>query len=103
MTKSSLRRKGFISLTVPYHCSSSKVSRTETQEEQGPETGADARKGAAYLLDPHGLFSLLSNRTQSYQPRDGPTNNGLGSSPQSLIKKIPYKLTLQPDLMETFS
>ena len=37
--------------------------------------------GAAYLLAPHGLLSLLSYRTQDHQPRDGPTHNGLGPPP----------------------
>jgi hypothetical protein len=35
-------------------------------------------RGAAYWLAPHGLFSLLSYRTQDHQSRDGPTHNGLG-------------------------
>ena len=37
-------------------------------------------RGAAYWLASLGLFSLLSYRTQDYQPRDGITHNGLGLS-----------------------
>ena len=33
------------------------------------------RRGAAYWLALHGLFSLLSYRTQDHQPRDGPSNH----------------------------
>jgi hypothetical protein len=37
--------------------------------------------GAAYWLASLGLLSLLSYRTQDYQPRDGTTHHGLGASP----------------------
>jgi hypothetical protein len=40
MTKKQLGRKGFIRLTLPYCCSSSKDIRTRTQA--GQEAGADA-------------------------------------------------------------
>jgi hypothetical protein len=40
-------------------------------------------KGTAYWLVFPGLLSVLSYRTQDYQPRDGTTHNGLG--PSSLI------------------
>jgi hypothetical protein len=33
------------------------------------------------------LLSLLSYRTQDYQPRDGTTNNGLGPPPWLLTEK----------------
>jgi hypothetical protein len=39
-----------------------------------------------YWLASPGLFSLLSYRTQDYQPRDGTTHNG----PWSIIEKMPY-------------
>jgi hypothetical protein len=35
-------------------------------------------RGAAYWLVPHGLFSLLSYRTQDHQPRNGNSKRGLG-------------------------
>jgi hypothetical protein len=37
-------------------------------------------KNAAYWLASPGLFSLLSYRTEEYQPSDGTTHNGLGPS-----------------------
>jgi hypothetical protein len=43
------------------------------------------------------LLSLLSYRTQDYQPRDGPTHNG----PSSFITN--WENVLQLDLMEAFS
>ena len=33
-------------------------------------------RGAAYWIAPPGMFSLLSYRTQDYQPRDGTTHKG---------------------------
>ena len=45
-----------------------------------------------------GLLSLLSERTQDHQPRDGPTHNGLGPPP--LITN--WENALQLDLMEAF-
>ena len=49
--------------------------RTGTQA--GQEAGADteAMEGCYWLASP-GLLSLLSYRTQVYQPRDGTTHNG---------------------------
>jgi hypothetical protein len=41
------------------------------------------------LLASLGLLSLLSYRTQDYQPRDGPTHKR-PSHPWSLIEKMPY-------------
>ena len=34
-------------------------------------------RSAAYRLAPYGFLSLLSYRTQDYQPRDGPAHSGL--------------------------
>ena len=45
-------------------------------------------KGAAYWLAPHGLLSLLSNRPQHNQPRDGTTYNRL-ALPHGITKKLP--------------
>jgi hypothetical protein len=42
-----------------------------------------------YWLASPGLLSLLSYRTQDYQPRDGPTHKG-PFPPWSLIEKMPY-------------
>jgi hypothetical protein len=46
-------------------------------------------RDAAYWLASPGLLSLLSDRTQDYQPGDGTTHNGF-SHPLSLIEKMPY-------------
>jgi hypothetical protein len=83
MTKKHLGRKGFIQLTLPHCCSSPKEVRTGTQTDQ--EAGADAvaMEGCFYWLASTGLLSLLSYRTQDYQPRDGTTHKG--PSPPHLI------------------
>jgi hypothetical protein len=71
-----LGRKGFIQLTLPHCCSSQKEVRTGTQA--GQKAGADERpwRDITYRLASPGLLSLLSYRTQDYQPRDGPTYKG---------------------------
>ena len=45
-------------------------------------------RDAAYWFASPGLLSLVSYRTQNYQPRDGTTHNGLGPPP--LTEKMPY-------------
>ena len=55
-------------------------------------------EGAAYWLASPGLLSLLSYRTQIYQPKDGTTYNGL--PPSTLITNL--ENVLQLDLMEAF-
>jgi hypothetical protein len=47
-----------------------------TNLEAGPD--AEATEGATYWLAPRGLHSLLSYRTQNYQPRGGTTHKELG-------------------------
>jgi hypothetical protein len=53
-----------------------KEVRTGTQA--GQEAGTDAEPWwvVTYWLGSLGLLSLLSYRTQDYQPRDGPTHKG---------------------------
>ena len=80
------RRKGFIWFTFPYCCSSSREIWTGTWRQDWMQR---PWKGAAYWLIPHGLFSLLSYRTQDHQPRNGPSHNGLGPL-LSVTKKMPY-------------
>ena len=57
-------------------------SRQGRNLEAGADTGAGGGGGlgggACCLLISHGLLSLFSYRTQSHQPRDGTTHNGLG-------------------------
>jgi hypothetical protein len=52
------------------HCVSMKDIRTRTRAEQHPGGRADAEamEGAAYWLSSYGLLSLLSYKTQNYQP-----------------------------------
>jgi hypothetical protein len=49
-------------------------------------------RSAAYWFAPPGLLSLLSYRTQDYQPRDGTTHNGLG--PPTLSHSLSKCLTV---------
>jgi len=82
------KKQGFIQLTLPHCYSSPKEVKTGTQA--GQEAGADteAMEGR-YLLTCFSWLSLLSYRTQDYQPREGTTHNG-PSHPWSLIEKMPY-------------
>jgi hypothetical protein len=54
------------------------MSGQELTQGRNLEAGADAEavEGAAYWLASPGLLSLLSYRTQGYQPRGGITHNG---------------------------
>ena len=47
-----------------------------TRTQAGQKAGADAEAMEGYWLASPGLLSLLSYRTQDYQPRDGTTYNG---------------------------
>ena len=87
--RSKLGRKGFIQLTHPYCCSSLKEVSTGNQADQKAGADAEAIEGWSLLAYFPGLLSLLSYRTQDYQPRDGPTHNG-PFPPWSLIEKMPY-------------
>ena len=53
-----------------------KEARTGTQAGQEAGADAEAMEGFLYWLASPGLLSLLSYRTQDYQPRDGPTYRG---------------------------
>jgi hypothetical protein len=58
-----------------------KEVRTGTQAGQEAGADAEAMEGCSLLacfpwLASPGLLSLLSYRTQDYQPRDGPTHKG---------------------------
>jgi len=76
-----LGRKGFIQLTLPHCCSSPKEVRTGTQAGQEAGAVAEVMEDVSYWLASPGLLSLLSYRTQDYQPRDGTTHNVLGPPP----------------------
>ena len=66
--------KGFFSLYFLHCWSSPKEVRTETHT--GQELMQRPWRNAAYWIASPGLLSLLSYRTQGYQPRDGTTHNG---------------------------
>jgi hypothetical protein len=51
-----------------------KEVRTGTQAGQKAGADAQAMEGCSYWLASPRLLSLLSYRTQVYQPRDGPTH-----------------------------
>ena len=54
-----------------------KEVRTGTQTGQEAGADAEAMEGCSYWLASPGLLSLLSYRTQNYQPRVGTTHKGL--------------------------
>jgi hypothetical protein len=76
MTKKHLGRKGFIQLTIPYCCSSPRKSGLELKQVRKQELMQRPWRDVLYWLASPGLLSLLSYRTQDYQPRDGPTYKG---------------------------
>jgi hypothetical protein len=71
-----LGRKGFIRLTLPYCCSSPRKSGLELKQVRKQELMQRPWRDVLYWLASRGLLSLLSYRTQDYQPRDGPTHKG---------------------------
>ena len=48
------------------------------------------------------LLCQLSYRAQDHHPRGNPTYNELGLHPQSLIKKIPYRVAHSSNLLRGF-
>ena len=74
--RSKLGRKGFIWLTLPYCCSSPRKSGLELKQVRKQELMQRPWRDVLYWLASPGLLSLLSYRTQDYQPRDGPTHKG---------------------------
>jgi hypothetical protein len=71
-----LERKGFIQLTLPYCCSSSKEVRTELKQVRKQELMQKPWRDVLYWLASPDLLSLLSCRTQDDQPRDSSTHKG---------------------------
>jgi hypothetical protein len=76
MTKKQLGRKGFIRLTLPCCCSSPRKSGLELKQVREQELMQRPWRDVSYWLASPGLLSLLSYRTQDYQPRDGTTHKG---------------------------
>lgn len=75
MIKSNEGRKGFIRFTLPHHC----LPLKERKQDRNLEARADtkARRHATYWLPPHGLFSLVSYRTQGQLAKGDPTHSDL--------------------------
>jgi hypothetical protein len=76
MTKKQLGRKGFIQLTLPYCYSSPRKSGLELKQVMKQELMQSPWRDGLYRLASPVLLSLLSYRTQDYQPRDGTTHKG---------------------------
>jgi hypothetical protein len=76
-----LKHQGFIQLRLPPCCSSPKEVSAGTQAGQESRGRSWCRDYGGMLLNwlaSLGLLSLLSYRTQDYQPRNGTVHNGLG-------------------------
>ena len=86
--RSKLGRKGFIQLICPHCCWSPKDAGMELKQVRKQELMQRPWRDVPYWLASTGLLSLLSYRTQDYQPSDGPTHKG-PSPPWSLIEKMP--------------
>jgi hypothetical protein len=65
-----LRKKGFIQLTLPHCCSSRKKSGLEIKQGRKQELMQRPWRDVTYWLASLGFLSLLSHKTQDYQPRD---------------------------------
>jgi hypothetical protein len=76
MTKKQLGRKRFIQLTLPYCCSSPRKLGLEFKQVRKQELMQRPWRDVSCWFASPGLLSLLSYRTQDYQPRDGPTHKG---------------------------
>jgi hypothetical protein len=76
MTKKHLGRKGLFSLH--FHTAVHHQRKSGLELKQGKEQELIERpwRDVPYWLASPGLLSLLSYRTQDYQPRDGPTHKG---------------------------
>jgi hypothetical protein len=72
--RNKLGRKWFIWLTLPYCCSSPRKSELELKQVRKQELMQRPWRDVPYWFVSPGLLSLLSYRTQDYQPRDGPTH-----------------------------
>jgi hypothetical protein len=74
MTKKQLGRKGFIQLTLPHCCSSPRKLGLELKQARKQELMQGPWRDVPYWFAC--LLSLLSYRTQDYQPRFGTTHKG---------------------------
>jgi hypothetical protein len=77
MTKKQLGRKGFIQLTLPYCCLSSRKSGLELKQVRKQELMQRPWRDVLYWLASSGLLSLLSYRTKTTSPGMVPPTRGL--------------------------
>jgi hypothetical protein len=70
--------KGLLSLYFHIAVHHQRKSGQELTQGRNLEAGVDAEamEDAAYWIAFPGLLSLISYRTQDYQPKDGTTHNG---------------------------
>jgi hypothetical protein len=76
MTKKHLGRKGFIQLTLHVAIHHQRKSGLELKQVRKQELMQKPWRVALYWFASTGLLSLLSYRTQDYQPRDVTTHKG---------------------------
>jgi hypothetical protein len=77
--RSKLGRKGFIQLTLPHCCSSSRKSGLELKQGREQELMQRPWGVVLYWLAFSGLLSLLSYRTKTTSPEMVPPTRGLSS------------------------
>jgi len=93
MTKKQVREESVYSAYT-----STLLFLTKGRQDWKQELMQRPRRDVTYWLASPGLLSLLSYRTEDYQPRDGTTHNGLG--PPQLITN--WENALQLSLMKPF-
>jgi hypothetical protein len=76
MTKKQLGRKGLFSLHFHIAVHHQRKSGLELKQVRKQELMQRPWRDVPYWLASPGLLSLVSYRTQDYQPRDGPTYKG---------------------------
>ena len=74
--EASCRGKGFLNLHFHIVVPHQRKSGLELKQVRKQELMQRPWRGVTYCLASPGLLSLLSYRTQDYQPRDGPTHKG---------------------------
>jgi hypothetical protein len=81
--------KGLFSLHFHTAVHHQRKSGLELKQVRKQELMQRPWRDVTYWFASPGLLSLLSYRTEDYQPRDGTSHNG-PSHPWSLIEKMPY-------------
>jgi hypothetical protein len=76
MTKKQVEEERVYSAYTSHCCSSPRKSGLELKQVRKQELMQKPWRDVLYWLASPGLLSLLSYRTQDYQPRDGTTHKG---------------------------